>query len=193
MIIGLTGGSGTGKSTACEFFKKTGFVIIDSDEVSREVCRKGEACLDEIVEVFGAGVLDDEGNLMRHSLGDIVFNDKEKLLALNEITHKYIIGKIEDIINRNKHKNIVLDAPLLFETGLDKLCHMNICVLSEKENRIRRIILRDGISLEQATARIESQPNDKFYISRCDIAFYNNGDMELLMDHLKEEFGNGKI
>ncbi len=193
MIIGLTGGSGTGKSSACEFFKSKGFVVIDTDIISREVTGKGEPCLEEIVQAFGEDILDEEGNLLRHALGDIVFNDKEKLKLLNDITHKYIIEKTKDIINANKYRHIVIDAPLLFESGLDKLCHIVACVLSEKANRIRRIVLRDGLSVEQVTARIESQPNDKFYISRCDVVLYNNGDMELLFDHLKEEFGNGKM
>jgi len=189
MIIGLTGGSGTGKSTAGSFFKDRGFLVIDADKVSRKVCSKGEKCLLEIKDSFGENILDSEGNLKRQVLGDIVFNDKAKLNLLNKITHKYIIEEICNIVSQNKCKNIVLDAPLLFETDLHKMCDINICILSNKENRINRIMLRDGISKEQAFRRIESQKDDEYYISRSDYAIYNDLGVSELEGSLKDILG----
>ena len=191
MIIGLTGGTGTGKSSVCDFFRKRGYLIIDADIVSREVCAKGEKCLGEIADFFGNGILDKEGNLMRRALGDIVFNDKSKLETLNQITHKHIKARIEEIILANKDKNIVLDAPLLFEAGLDGICDIKVCVLSDRLNRARRIMTRDGISETQALARIDSQQHDDFYISRCQVVIYNNGDLDSLMMQMEKEFENG--
>ena len=94
-----------------------------------------------------------------------------------------------NIIEENRNKNIVLDAPLLFEAGLDKVCTDILCVLSDKEKRIERIVNRDNVSPEVAGARINSQPEDSFYLSRCSYAVFNNGDVSSLMEQLDNIFG----
>ena len=193
MIIGLTGGSGTGKSSASEFFRKKGFLILDLDKVSRKVCQKGEKCLEEIVRYFGADILDENGELIRRKLGDIVFSDREKLEILNKITHKYIIAETEEFLKKNDGKNIVLDAAVLFESKAEKLCTHTLCVLSSFENRLNRIMERDNISKESAKNRILSQPDDEFYISRCDYAVYNNSDIDELYESLKNCFGGDYV
>lgn len=189
MIIGLTGGSGTGKSSACAFFEEKGFVVIDLDKVSRKVCQKGEKCLDEIASVFGNGVIDKDGNLKRRVLGDIVFSDAKKLEMLNSVTHKYIIEETKKIIAENSGRDIVLDAPLLFEAGLDSLCTVTLCILSSRENRIKRIVKRDNISEKSAEARISSQQSDDYYSSRCSICIHNDSDLSALTNSLEAEFG----
>ena len=192
MILGLTGGSGTGKSTACNYFKKRGYIIVDSDSIAREVCSPGEPCLAEIAEHFGKEILDDKGNLIRPLLGDMVFADKEKLQLLNSITHKYIVDKNKEIIALNPGRNIVLDAPLLFEAGLGSICTQTLCVLSSREKRIERIVARDGILPDKAMARINSQPDDEFYISRCDYTVYNNAGVDELIKALDAIFGGNE-
>ena len=189
MILGLTGGSGTGKSSACEFFAKKGFVIIDMDKLSRKVCRKGERCLKEIIEYFGRDIIDDEGELIRKKLGDIVFADGEKLEVLNRITHKYILKETTAIIKENRDKDIVLDAAVLFESGAHTLCTDTLCILADEKVRLSRIMKRDSLSEESAKNRIESQPDDKFYIARCDVALYNNGTAEELYAKLGGIYG----
>lgn len=190
MIVGITGGSGTGKSTACRFFRENGWFIIDADSVAREVCSKGTKCLSEIKAQFGAGVIDTDGNLKRKELGEIVFSDKSRLDKLNSITHKYIV---EEIKNRAKNNdgNIVIDAPLLLETGLDSLCDKTLCVLADEDIRIKRICKRDMISAETAKNRIASQKEDSYYRERCDFAVMNNGtEEELIMETAKIFGGN---
>ena len=189
MIIGLTGGSGTGKSTACEYFRNKGFIIVDSDKIARQVCAKGEKCLEEIVEAFGNDILDEDGNLKRKTLGNIVFSNKKKLDILDKITHKHIVLKNMEIIRLNPSSDIVLDAPLLFEAGLGGVCTKTVCVLSDTEKRIERIMARDGISKESALARIKSQPADSFYISLCDYVIYNNSNVADLINQLENIFG----
>ena len=95
MIIGLTGSSGSGKSVAAKFFAQKDFFVIDFDEISREICNKGEPCLNELTEQFGCDIIDSDGNLLRKKLGNIVFADSEKLKILNRITHKYILQKAD--------------------------------------------------------------------------------------------------
>lgn len=187
MIIGLTGGSGTGKSTACRFFKDNGFVIIDCDEVYKNLCQKGTPCLDEISQTFGTGVLNEDLSLNRTELSKIVFSDSEKLKTLNSITHKYIIDKIKEIILENREKDIVIDAPVLFEAGVDNICDLTVCILADRERRIDRIMQRDNKSYADAKRRIDSQQDDEFYLSKCNIAVYNNLGEDALFSSLKKE------
>ena len=189
MILGITGGTGTGKTSVCRYFKNQGFIIIDSDVVARNVCAAGSDCLGEIVGFFGSGVIDSNGSLKRKELGRIVFSDSQKLKKLNEITHKYIIKSIKKIIEENEGKNIVIDAPLLLETGLNSICTKTLCVLADEDIRLARIMERDSLVQADAKARISSQPDDDFYISRCDFVLYNNGDTDSLYIKLCEMFG----
>lgn len=189
MVLGLTGGSGTGKSTASKYFSQKGFLVLDSDKIAHKVCTKGEKCMEEIVDAFGEAVVDSDGNLNRAVMREIVFKNKEKLELLNAITHKYIIKENLDIIAANPDKNIVLDAPLLFEAGLGEVCTKTLCVLSDMDKRAERIMLRDGISGESALLRLKSQPEDEFYISRCDYVVYNNGNENDLIVQLDSIFG----
>lgn len=178
MIIGLTGGSGTGKSHASKFFEKNGFTVIDFDRVSRDVCTTGSICLLEITEVFGKDILNSDFSLNRKKLGEIVFADKEKLEILTHITHKHILIETNRIMAEKKGENLLFDAPLLFEAELDKKCDYVISVLSDKEKRIERISKRDSLSRKNSENRINSQPEDDFYISKSDFIVYNNSTEE---------------
>ena len=185
MIIGLTGGSGSGKSSASRFFEEKGFVIIDFDALSKIVSSKGSKCLDEIRQVFGDDVFAPDGTLMRRTLGDIVFSDKKKLSILTSITHKYILKECDILLEEYKGKNIIFDAPLLFEAELHKKCDYTIAICADKDIRTERIALRDGISKEAAKKRIESQKDDNFYIEKSDFTVYNNEGIDLLCAELK--------
>ncbi len=188
MIIGITGGSGTGKSTACRFFEEKGWLIIDADSVAREVCSRGTKCLGEIKSEFGDKILDENGNLKRKELGEIVFADKSRLERLNSITHKYIVKEIKNRA-KNNCRDIVIDAPLLLETGLESICDKTLCVLADEDIRIRRICKRDSISPQTAKNRIASQKEDSYYRDRCDFSVMNNLSEEELMRELTEIFG----
>ncbi len=180
MIIGITGGSGSGKSLASQFFKENGFEIIDFDELSRKVSQKGSECLDELRAVFGEKVFAPDGTLLRRVLGDIVFADGKKLSILNSITHKYILKEADRLTEMCAGKNIIFDAPLLFEAELDKKCDYTISILAKLDVRIERICERDGISREAAINRIKSQKDDSFYLKKSDFTVYNNTDVSSL-------------
>ncbi len=189
MIIGITGGSGTGKTKASEFFSEKGYLVIDCDKLSRKVCDKGTPCLAELKGFFGEGIIAPDGTLMRRELGKIVFNDRSSLEKLNEITHKYITQELEGIIRANEGRDILIDAPLLFEAGLERICDNTLCVLADRDVRIRRIMERDSISHDDAKDRISSQKDDEYYISRCDYSVYNNESEHMLINKLTEIFG----
>ena len=184
MILGITGGSGSGKSIASKFFEDNGFYVIDYDKIAREVCSNGMPCLKELKDTFGCDIFDANGNLLRKKLGEIVFKDKQKLCILNNITHKYIMEQSDKLIASLKGKNIILDAPLLFEANLNQQCDKVLCILCTEDERINRISRRDAISTEQAKNRIKSQPCDSFYKEKSDYCVINNGNTDELYDSL---------
>ncbi len=184
-VIGITGPSGAGKGTVSSLLQtKYGFDVIDADSIYHSLVSAPSLCLDEIKLHFGDRVIDEHGALDRQALGKLVLGEsnRDKLLLLNEITHKYVVKKIKSKIKYRREKNIncVVDAPLLFEAGLDNHCDFTVSVLADEDIRIERIIKRDNISSDNAKNRISSQKSDDYYISRTDYLIMNNGDISLL-------------
>ena len=172
-VIGITGGTGAGKSVVSNYLKEKGATIIDADILSREITKEGGVALPEIDKAF-PGVIKD-GVLDRKALGRIVFSDSGKLSVLNEITHKYIKKLTEERIE-NADGLIILDAPLLFEAGEDKLCDKVIFVTADEDVRIKRIMARDNLSFEDAKQRIDAR-NLAPIMEKCDLLIKNNGDV----------------
>ena len=173
MLVGLTGSSGSGKSEISKIFAENGFTVINLDELSKKVQSKGSECLEEIVSYFGENILFHDGSLDRKALGEIVFTDSAKLKILNSITHKYILKAMDDIIDTTKG-DILLDAPLLFESGLDKRCDKNIGVISVGQKQIERLCTRDGITSHIAEERLKRQHTNDFFKQHCDYTIENN-------------------
>ncbi len=181
MIIGITGSSGAGKSTVCEILKnKYNARIIDADKISKELSRKGTVYLEEIVEKFGKGILLKNGELDRKKLAKIIYGSEEKREILNNCTLKYIKEKIEQELQKlDNEKIIAIDAPLLFEAKLDSMCEFVIAVISDNIGlQIERIIKRDGITKEQAIARLKAQKTNEFYTTRSKYVIVNNGKIQ---------------
>lgn len=188
MIIGLTGSSGSGKSAAAAFFRKRGFYIMDFDKIARDVCAPGSPCLAELAENFGSGIIAADGSLRRRALGDMVFADSEKLKTLNAITRRYILAEAEKrrAECESRGKDIVYDAPLLFEARLDKECDFVIAITADRQTRIERIMARDGISLDTARGRLDSQHPNEYYMRRSDFCARNDGTADELCAELDD-------
>lgn len=190
LTVGLTGQSGAGKGTFSNIFSQfCGVLHIDTDLDARAVTRKGEECLKELCEYFGEEILEKDGSLDRKKLARIAFSDEEKHTALNRITHFYVMKRIKEHLLRAKcegKKVAIVDAPLLFESGADKLCDINVGVVAPYEVRLERIIERDGISRDDARVRLDSQPDDSFYRERCDYILENDADLESFSQKSKE-------
>ena len=185
-IIGLCGQSGAGKTTALEAFLKKGFAVVDCDEVARLVTRPGTVCLEELREAFGDDIIFPDGSLDRKRLAAIAFSDKEKHRRLNKITHFHILKKLDDIIKEKEalgFSAVVVDAPLLFESGLNKRCDKTIALLADEKVRLERIMARDFLTEEEARARISNQLSEKELERLSDFTVYNNEKKE---DFLKE-------
>ena len=177
MIIGLTGGTGTGKTSVSQIFADAGFETVDFDKVTRSLYEKSSDCLCEIVQGFGKEILFPDGTLNRRLLGEIVFADKNSLCKLESIVFKYILLYADSLIKASKGKNLLLDAPTLFESNLNKRCDFTIAVIADKSIRKERIIKRDLLSEDAAENRINSQKDNEFFKNNCDFIIENNKDL----------------
>ena len=182
-IIGLTGGTGSGKGFVSERLKARKAYVIDADVVAHEIIEKGRPAYKEIVDYFGSEILDEDGNIFRRKLGNIVFSDKDKLAFLNSCTHKYINMEIMRIIEEvkpqtNVYSAIIIDAPLLAEAGLVDICDDIWVVYADSEVRVKRIMERDSISEEQARNRIASQRSWEEYKELGAVIIDNSSDDE---------------
>ena len=175
MIIGITGNSGSGKSEVAKILaKKIGAKIIDADEVVKELSEPGQKYYEKIVELFGENILNNN-KLNRPKIAEIIYNDKTKREALNKITYIYIVDEIKK--RAQKEKELIIDAPLLFESKLDKICDYTIAVLADEEVKTKRICKRDNIDVKIAKSRLKIQQDDEFYIKRANKIIQNNGEM----------------
>ncbi len=172
--------SGAGKTTVSNVFRDCGFEVINCDKVAREVTEKGTACLREIAAKFD-GVIAADGTLDRKKLGAIVFNDSNQLKILNDTIYPYITYRVIKQIENADNEYILLDAPTLFESGIDFICDGVISVVCDREKSIQRIMVRDNISREMAQSRLSSQHDKDFYKGRSLYAVENNGTQQELI------------
>lgn len=187
-ILGLTGGSGTGKSAACTAFARLGCGVIDADATYRTLCDTCEPMLKEIQNIFG-DVFSTDRKLDRKKLGAIVFADAQKLQQLNAITHPYIRQAARDAFAAYSKRGCLLciyDAPVLFEGQMETLCDKTCAVLAARNTRIARIVARDAITEEYAALRIDAQKDDAFYRERCDYVVQNDADLDTLYTQVRK-------
>ena len=180
MILGLTGGIASGKSTVSNIFKKYGIYIVDADKIAKELGNRKDV-IDEIGKKISKTVIDENGIVDRAKLKEIVFSDKSKLEILNKIYHPKIREEFKKIkLNSSKNDIIIFDVPLLFETGMYTLCDKKILVYVNEDIQIERLIARDGITKELAKKIIDSQMSLNEKKSKSNILIENNGSLEEL-------------
>ena len=183
-IIGLTGPSGAGKSRLCEYFMSIGISVINADEVYHGLLVPPSPCLDALGDAFGKEIFNENGELSRKKLSEIVFGNKEKLELLNKTVLGFVLDKIRETISeleKDGVKSVIVDAPTLIESGFHKECNTVISVLCPSDVRTKRIIERDSLDRSAAEARTKAQKNDEFYISHSDEIIINDqGEAELL-------------
>lgn len=182
-IIGLTGGIASGKSTVSSYLKDKGYVVVDADQIAREVVKVGSEGLKKLVESFGDGILNEDISLNRKKLGAIVFNDKAKLELLNNILHPSIRKNILsdfDMHKKNGEEIIVFDCPLLFEGKYESICDETWLVSISYETQVKRLILRDNIDNVHASKIIDSQMSLAEKAKLADIIVDNENDVAKL-------------
>ena len=161
ILIGLTGSVATGKSTVAKMFKKCGAIVIDADELAREVVQPGKPAWREIVRTFGRRILNLDRTIDRHALGAIVFHDKKKLRHLERIIHPRVareqIRLTKQATKNNPKAVVIYDVPLLFEAGIDKRVDKTVVVAATRKTQIMRLKNRNGLTRAEALRRIRSQ------------------------------------
>ncbi len=181
MIIGLTGSIASGKSTVSRMLKELGYPIVDADLVARQVVEPDSETLQKINEAFDASVILPDGTLDRKKVGDLIFNDPESRKRLNDIIHPAI--RKEMLRQRaayvaEGHQVVIMDIPLLFESQLQHLADKILVVSVTEENQLKRLIKRNGLSENEAAARISSQLPMTVKEAGADAIIYNNGSIE---------------
>ena len=194
--IGITGGIGSGKTTVARYLASLGYIVIDADEIARNLSISSQDLIMELKNEFGETILNNDKSLNRKELAKIVFNDKEKKLKLDNIFHPRIKKELlvlfnklenEEKIDNNKSKSIIfLDAPLIFEAKLQTLLDKVWIVDSTLEERIKRISARDNISIEDILTRINSQMTNESKILLADEIITNNSTLEDLKARVDE-------
>ncbi len=184
MVVGITGPTGAGKSVVCRLLGDWERIsIIDCDQVARQVVRRGEHCLLDLAVEVSSAILDKDGELNRRKLAGIVFSDREKLRKMEKIIYPYILAHILQQIHRREvagDRAVFLDAPTLYQSGANILCQRVVAVLAPEAGRLLRIMERDGLTIEEAKARMSSQPGDAYYEKRADHIIRNIGDTSAL-------------
>lgn len=194
VVIGLTGGSGSGKSTLASLMREHGITVIDADQIGRQVVKKGQPALEEIVAAYGKEILLSDGELNRRKLGSIVFSNREKLRQLNAITHKYITAIVKEQLSHAQTDISVIDAAVLKESGILDMCDYVIAVVADKQIRIDRIMARDGLTRQEAENRIASQDPDAKYVQYADFVVDNSEgeSLESLLGDILNRIGGGR-
>ena len=188
-IIGITGGTGCGKTTALNELERRGALLIDCDAVYHRMLETDRPMLDEIEKYFPGAVID--GKLERKALGAVVFTDEEALRDLNIITHRHINLEIRRILREHAMNGgtlAAIDAIELFSSGLAKRCTATIGVIADRKVRIDRIMRRDGISREYAMMRVNAQRPNEYFIQKCSHVLENNGSQEEFIEKCRKTF-----
>lgn len=186
MIVGLTGGIGSGKSTVARAFGERGIAWIDADDVAREVVAPGEPALEEIRKRHGEPVLHDDGTLDRARLREIIFAQPEERAWLEGVTHPRVRERITEHLERMQQEGgpyVLLVSPLLFESGQDALVDVTVVVDIPEEMQLSRTLARDDVSAEQVRAILTAQMPRRVRLARADAVIDNRQDSA----HMREQ------
>ncbi|OLS39732.1 dephospho-CoA kinase [Alkalihalophilus pseudofirmus] len=188
MLIGLTGGIASGKSTVSNWLSEHGYPIIDADKIARDVVEPGMGAYEAIVGQFGREILFEDGTINRKKLGSIIFKDEKKRSELNQIVHPAVRREMlaqKDRYEAEGHETIIFDIPLLFESNLFHLVDRVLLVYVDKQIQLNRLLDRDQAGSEDAKARIASQLPLEDKKSRADYIIDNSGSLEETFQQLK--------
>ena len=176
-IIGITGGSGCGKTTALELLRECGALILDCDQIYHGLLKTDRALLSDIEAAFPGTVKD--GVLDRKTLGALVFGNKTALKQLNALTHPAVVREVKRQLQEKKPELAGIDAIGLLDSGLKELCDVTVAVIAPRKARLLRIMARDGLDEAAAAAPIDAQPSNRSFAARCDFTLKNNGSPTL--------------
>lgn len=189
-IIGLTGSISTGKSTVTNYLKEKGYQVIDADEITHELMKKGNPNYNQIVKHFGNSILTNDYEIDRKKLSKLVFSNENELKTLNNLTHPNIFNRIKKNIEISDEKIIFLDIALLIEFIKEEKWNIPLdeiwLVYVNRDIQLKRLIKRNNFSQEEANSRINAQMNIDEKIKYADFILYNDRDLEYLYEQIDE-------
>ncbi len=174
IVLGLTGSFGSGKTTVAGILKSYGAKIIDADRIAHTIIKPGSASYKKIIRIFGSAILNKDKSINRHNLGQIVFNNRALLVKLNSIVHPEVIRIIKDELRRAREGIVVIDAPLLIESGLNKLTHKLIVVKINRLKQLKRLQKKLGLNKRDIQLRINCQLPLEDKVRMADFVIDNN-------------------
>jgi dephospho-CoA kinase len=178
-VLGLTGSFGSGKSVVASMFAALGAVIIDADDIAKEVVRPETPAFQEIIEVFGSEVVGNNGALDRKRLAALVFQDAAKREALNRIVHPRVRKRELELLSHYKnHPLVILSVPLLFENRMEHLVDRTVVVVVNEAERVRRLIEQQGLTPEEIQCRLHAQMPQEEKRKRADFVIDNSGSLD---------------
>ena len=190
MIYGLTGGIGSGKTTVSNILRDKGYIVLDADEIGREVTDRGQPLLRMLVKDFGIDIIREDGTLDRKLLAEKAFGDKLKTNRLNELVQTAILCKAVEKFHKlsltDSKRVMFFDVPLLFEAGWDRYMQQIWLVTAPEDVRIQRVEIRDGLSEEEIRARIRLQMSEEEKMERADVIIQNDEGMAKLMAQVEK-------
>ena len=191
LVVGLTGGISSGKSTVTSWFLEKGIVVLDADRIVRQLQKPGSQLLYDLAHEFGSSVIKENGELARDVLGSIIFHDESAKYKLNEMIHPLVKHKIVEgieVAKRNGEQLVVLDVPLLFESDFESLADCTLVVYVPRDIQVKRLMKRDGIDEDYALAKINSQMSLEQKRDRADYVLTNERSMSELRTQFEEMF-----
>lgn len=182
-IVGLTGGFGSGKSTVAKFLQEKGVFVLSADVIAHEVFKKGHKVGQKILQAFPEAVKAD-GDFDLKKIAQIIFSNPLKKEVLENLIHPYVLQHFKEELPRHREDVVVLEVPLLFETGWDQMCHFTIAISVEPSVAIERLKTR-GYSQSEAKARMDSQLSNSEREKKADVVIQNNGSLESLKNEVE--------
>jgi len=187
--VALTGNIASGKSEVEKVISSLGIKVLDTDKVSHDLLENDDEAKNEIRLIFGPDVFNDDGQISRKKLADIVFADKDKLKRLERIIHPKVFKKIGEFFTENKEDEIcVVSVPQLFETNTQMAFDKIVLVTATEQNRLQRLMARNNMSEDEAKLRISAQMSDSGKISQSDFVLYNDKDLNYLQNQVSAVF-----
>ena len=177
--VGLTGGIGSGKSTASRYFESLGAFVLDADEEAKKLITSNETVQHELISEFGTDIIDCTGRVDKNKLSRVAFQDEDHQQRLNSVVHPYIFNLIDKefnrVFNNKKHGVFIVDAALIYETGFDAHLDYVIVVTAHLKNRMERALGRETLSREEILKRVDFQWPEEEKVNMADFVVHNDG------------------
>ncbi|KXK03460.1 MAG: dephospho-CoA kinase [Ignavibacteria bacterium] len=184
-MIGVTGGIGSGKSEVCRILADQGFEIYNADLIAKDLYKKNKLLSKALINEFGEGILNFKGQISLAKLKQVIFKNKQNYNKLKKIVHPKVINHIKKLISKSKEKIVIIESALIFESGFEKDMNYIVMIYSNKKNRIKRIIERDGAKRKEIENIMSYQMNEQEKLDKADFVIVNNKGLDDLIDASK--------